>query len=291
MLADLERTYLKDKDSLDDKQKKNLNHRIKNKLKLIDETLNDVRLILENYPEELVKEHITNNTVYSAAAALERVLQILDPWSVGEHEEGELRAFRVWGSIIPTCPPGKCTIDSASRTASKEEINLHERLKEHFNMVRLYIDPCIPDPVCRDPEYSREQMDRLRQTTQRPFSMSFNAYLDETGVSESGWVLRAPTMLDIDQLQWMRWHPRGLKKCMELPPLLATKKIPRGSEIMHSRVECDAEGTHYLISEKGGEERSATNEEFLEANEKYGTIKRIAGTPLQSNTEQKEEPK
>ena len=37
---------------------------------------------------------------------------------------------------------------------------------------------------------------------------------------------------------------------------------------MHSRIKCDAEGTHYLISENGGEERSATKEEFLEANEK-----------------------
>lgn len=78
---------------------------------------------------------------------------------------------------------------------------------------------------------------------------------------------------------------------MESPPFLAAKKIPRGPEIMHSRIECNAEGTHYLISETGGEERSATKEEFLEANEKYGTIKRRAGTPLQRNTVQKEEPK
>jgi len=47
------------------------------------------------------------------------------------------------------------------------------------------------------------------------------------------------------------------------------------------------EGTCYLISEKGGEERSATKEVFLEANEKYGTINRIARTLLPRNTEQK----
>jgi hypothetical protein len=61
----------------------------------------------------------------------------------------------------------------------------------------------------------------------------------------------------------MRWHPRGLKECMELPPLLGTKKIPSGPEIMHLRIKCDAEGAHYLISEKDGEERSATKEEFF----------------------------
>jgi hypothetical protein len=226
MLADLERTYLKDRDGLDDKQKKNLNHRIKNKLKLIDETLNDIRLILENYPEELVKPHVSNITVYSAASTLERVLQILDPWAIGEHEEGESRAFRVWGSAVPVCVPGKCTIDSASRTASNEEIKFHKYLNEYLNRIRLYVDPCIPDPVCRDPEYSKLQMDKLRQTTLRPFNASFNAYFDETGINESGWVLRDPVQIDKGQLQWMRWKPRGLKECMRLPPLLKEKKIP-----------------------------------------------------------------
>ena len=112
--------------------------------------------------------------------------------------------------------------------------------------------------------------------------MSENAYLDETEVSEYGWVVRKPSMVDINQLKWMRWKPRGLKSCMELPPLLGEKKIPRGPEIMHSRMECNANGIRYLISENGGEERAATEEEFLEANEKYGMIKKIAKTSHQS---------
>jgi len=277
MLADLERTYLKDKDSLDDKQKKNINHRIKNKLKLINDVLDDVKLILENYPEELVKEHISNNTVSSAAAVLERVLQILDPWAIGYDEEKVPRAFRVWGSAIPACAPGKCTIDSASYTASEEEINLHERLKEHLNKIRLNVDPCIPDPVCRDPEYSRAQMDRLRQTTQRPFSMSFNAYLDETGVSESGWVLREPIMIDIGQLQWMRWKPRGLKECMRLPPLLKEKKIPvqwtTVGSISNSSTPEEIEKFNGTLQKQNGRPK-LTEKELAELNERIKKIPR-----------------
>lgn len=149
------------------------------------------------------------------------------------------------------------------------------------------MDPCIPDSVCRNPEYGRLQMDKLRQTTQRPFNMSFNAYLDETGVSESGWVLREPTMIDIGQLQWMRWKPRGLKECMEQPPLLEEKKIPRGPELIRSTIQSNEEGTRYLISEKGGEERSVTLEEFLKINEKFGLMKRAVEEPHPEGKEPK----
>jgi hypothetical protein len=223
MLADLERTYLKDKNSLGDRQKKNLNHRIKNKLKLIDETLGDVRLILENYPNELIKEHISNNTAYSAVATLERVLQILDPWAIGEHEDGEKRAFRVWGSVIPASKPGECTIDSASRKASDEEIKFHEFLKAHLDRLQRYVDPCIPDPVCRDPEYSRELMNRFMQSATRPFS--FSSYTDVAGVTEDRWLNYDPVQIAKDQLQWMRWKPRDLKECIKQPPLLKEKRL------------------------------------------------------------------
>jgi hypothetical protein len=82
-----------------------------------------------------------------------------------------------------------------------------------------------------------------------------------------------------------------LKECMELPPLLALKKLPRGPEILHVHTEHNAEGTRYLISEKGGEEREVTREECLELKQKYGMIKKAAETPHQSSLEQTEEPK
>jgi hypothetical protein len=234
MLTDLERAYLKNRDNLeDDKQKKNLNHRIKNKLVLINEALSDVRLILENYPEDLIKEHISENTVYSAATALERILQILDPWPIGEHEDGGLSAFRSWGSVIPASKPGECTIDSISRGVTEEEKVLYKRIAEHFERIRFYVDPCIPDPVCRDPEYIGIENDKafkiakdIMNRTGTSLSVSFNAYTDETGISTKGWILRAPVVIPIEKLKAMRWKPRGLKECMKQPPLLKEKRIP-----------------------------------------------------------------
>jgi len=234
MLTDLERAYLKNRDNLeDDKQKKNLNHRIKNKLVLINEALSDVRLILENYPEDLIKEHISENTVYSATATLERILQIIDPWPIGKHEDGGVSAFRSWGSVIPASEPGECTINSISRGVTEEEIVLHNRLVEHFERTRFYVDPCIPDPVCRDPEYTRIQDEKafkiardITDRTGNPLSVSLNAYTDETGINAEGWVLRAPIVIPIEKLKVMRWKPRGLKECMKQPPLLKEKRIP-----------------------------------------------------------------
>ena len=222
MLTDLERTYLKNRDNLeDDKQKKNLNHRVKNKLKLIDETLSDLRLIFEKYPEELIREHISNNTISSATTTLERILQVLDPWAIGEHEEGKPRAFRVWGSTIPDCEPGKCTLKSASRSVSEEEIRLNMLLKEHFNKIRFYVDPCIPDPICRDTDYIKKQMDQLLKSAKETgMSLSFEGYFDETGFTEHLWLTRAPSMIEVNQLHWMRWKPREIKECMKQPSLL-----------------------------------------------------------------------
>jgi hypothetical protein len=275
MLTDLERTYLENSDSLDEKQKKNLNHRIKNKLILIEDTLNDIRLILEKYPEDLVKDHISNTTVNLAAAALERVLHILDPWPIGEYEDGEMRAFRVWGSIIPSSQPGKCTIDSASRTALENEINLSNRLKEHLDKVRFYVDPCTPDPICHNPVYTelqREELLKIAKKYSKPLSASFDAYLDETGVSESGWVLREPTIVEVSKLQKMRWKPRGLKSCMRLPPLVKEKKILSEKGLIRLTARGNKEGTSYFISINEGEDRLITRNEFMEASKKLGII-------------------
>jgi hypothetical protein len=280
MLTDLERNYLRNRDSLeDDKQKKNLNHRIKTKLKLIDETLSDLRLIFEKYPEELIREYVSTNTVNSATSTLDRILQILDPWAIGEHEEGKPRAFRVWGSTIPDCEPGKCTIKSASRGVSEEETRLNKLLKEHFNKIRFYIDPCIPDPVCRDTDYIKIQMELLlKGAKDTGTSLSFDGYFDETGVDERLWITRAPSMIDVNQLQKMRWKPQGLKECMKQPPLLREIRIPGkcSTEASISLASSTSEEIEKFteIIQKQNEGPKLTEKELLEVNERIKKIPR-----------------
>lgn len=277
MLTELERNRVLHREDLTVPERKNLNFRLRKKLIELKQNLEDISLILNFFHHEELHEVIDFDHLSRSLDVTESLLQIIDPWPVGWHEEGEQRAFRVWGSVIPVSEPGKCTIDSASRTATEEEINLHRRLKDHLNRVRFYVDPCIPDPVCRNPAYIKAQMDKLmqiKQTAQKSFSFNMSAYTDETGVNETGWVLREPTMIDIDQLQWMRWKPRGLKECMELPPLLEPKVIARGRELFRLQVHKTNEGIRYSLSENGEAMREITKEEFLEAEEEYGLIKK-----------------
>jgi hypothetical protein len=56
---------------------------------------------------------------------------------------------------------------------------------------------------------------------------------------------------------------------------------------MHTTIQSNEEGTRYLISEKGGEERSVTLEEFLKINEKYGFMKRAVEEPHPEGKETK----
>jgi hypothetical protein len=291
LLSKLEREILTNPEGLDARQKRNLNYRLKTRCSQIDQALQEIRLLIETVPEDSIKESVSNKTLNTLMAIFENILQVLDPWPIGVNEdESGVMASKVFGNAIPSADPGKCTIDSISRTATQEEIEFDHRLTDHFNKIRQYVDPCTPDPICRNPEYVKTIHERILKTRNKfdgPFLLSESAYLDETGVSETGWVLRKPSMVDINQLQWMRWKPRELKECMEQPPLLEEKKIPTGPEIMHTRMECNAEGTRYLVSEKGGAERSVTLEEFLKIHEKYEFKKKAVEEPLPEGKEAK----
>jgi hypothetical protein len=289
MLTTLERDYLETGKTEDTSQKKNLNHRIKNKLPQIDEELTDVKLILDNYSEELVKNTLSKETLSIAMSILERALEILDPWPVGEHEEGEARAFRIWGSEIPANEPGDCTIQSISRSSIEEEIVFHKRLEEHFEKIRFFVDPCIPDPICRDPEYIGTQEEKTFQfakditnKTGKPLSVSLDAYIDDIGINSKRWVIRAPVAIQKETLKAMRWKPRGLKECMKLPPLLKEKKIPglwtAVASIKGSSTHEEDEKFKEAI-QKQNEEPELTEKELLEINERIKKIPRSDEEP------------
>lgn len=198
----------------------------------------DVLLILKTMPRAKIAAKLERDPIPLVLDLVESLLTWTDPWPIGEHEEGDLMAFRVYGNSIPDSPesePGKCTIDSISRTASEEEINLNRRLKDHFNKIRYFTDPCIPDPVCHDPGYIGMQREKaveivkgITRKSDETFHVNCSAYLD-SWVGKDGWVERKPSLVDIETLKFMRWKPRGLKNCMEHPPLLAPRNdVPPG---------------------------------------------------------------
>lgn len=228
LLSKLELDMLRSPEKLNARQKRNLSYRLKTRGSEIGQALKEIELLVKNVPEEALKEAVSNETFLSLKAILEKLLQIRAPWPVGVDKHDNLQIFRVFGSSIPSADPGKCTIHSISRESTYDEAELDFYLTEIYNKIRYYIDPCIPNPVCRTPNTLREEVEQILKSLKelnRPFTLSQNAYFDETGVNERLWVMREPSMVDITQLSWMRWKPHDLKECMELPPLLGEKKI------------------------------------------------------------------
>jgi len=191
------------------------------------------------------------------------------PRPIGKLEGGEERAFRVVGSVVPGSKPGECTIQSISRSAFNEEILFHTALKEELNKLRYFIDPCVPDPVCRNPEYVQLLEDRAsvllheHEKNGIPYNLSFDMYIDEIIDEESGRFLRHLVAVQTGALKNMRWKPRDLKICTELPPILEEKKIPHSSEMHNLRFWVDTEGEHYSRTIEG-KEYPLTVDEFLE---------------------------
>ena len=217
MLTDKERDKLLGRIA-DVKQRKNLNYRVKNKLCLIDPTLADIRLMIENISEKEVKESTSLETVYTLMAILEKFLKMVDPWPVAEHINGGLRAFRVMGNYMPKNPtiePGKCGLDSVSYTATPIEIELYRHLKDHFDKMKYYVDPCTPDPVCHDPGYFSKLREKIQTTlinTNEPFEISFHHPMQKSTDGKTSFFI-----VGIDELKSIRIRPTGLKECVELP--------------------------------------------------------------------------
>jgi hypothetical protein len=281
LLSKLEQEMLVSPEKLNARQKRNLNYRLKTRSSQIDQVLQELELLINNVPDDSLKETITNKTFSSIKTILERLLLIKAPWPVGVDKDDNIQIFRVFGNAIPSADLGKCAIHSVSREASYEEAELDFYLTEIYNNIRYYVDPCIPNPVCRTPDTLREETEQILKSLKelnRPFTISHNAYLDETGVDEYLWVLRKPSMVDIKQLHWMRWKPRDLKECLEQPPLFKEKKIPgkcitEASISLSSSTQEEIEKFREII-QKQNETPKLTGKELLEINERIKKIPR-----------------
>jgi hypothetical protein len=287
MLTDNQRKTFQDiqEGKLNPKQKGDFYYRMSKILKEELEGLDDASRLLDELPEsylekidfekiavfatglteKLIEKRSPSQAIPAMLDLIESILLQLDPWPIGEHEEGGSWAFKIYGNTASECPtiePGKCIIFSISRNASDDEIELHRRLKDHFNLVRRFVDPCIPDPVCRDPKYIEEQRNKALEITKEisknlaTFGVHCNTYLDEF-IGKNGWMEPKHSMVGIDELKSIRWMPRGLKGCMEQPPLLEPRKI-RGRLIDSVTISSDDE----LYIDHLGPEKNLTFEDI-----------------------------
>lgn len=226
MLTKLERNRIIHRESLTTAEKKNLTFRLRKKLIELKQTFEDINNILNFFPHEELHAILDFEHLSKSLDVTESLFKIVDPLPVGWHEAGERRIFRVWGTKTPNAPAGKCLVVSSSYTATQEEIASHERLKDYLSKIRKHIDPCFPDSVCRDYEYTGACLTEIQQRPhQNPYSWSFDSHADEIGISENGVILRESMLIDIKQLPQIRVKPRGLSECLELPPILEEKKV------------------------------------------------------------------
>lgn len=278
LLSKLELDMLKNPEKLNARQKRNVSYRLKNRGLEIGQAIQELELLVKVVPEEALKEVASNEVFLSLKAILEKLLLIKAPWPVGvDEKEDHAKIFRVFGNAIPSADPGKCSIFSISREATYEEIELDFYLTELYNKLQYYIDPCIPDSVCRTPETLREEGTRVLDSIQgldKSFTISQNAYLDETGVNEHLWVVRKHSMVDITQLSWMRWKPRDLKECLELPPLFKEKNFTgdwkKGPSISSSSSPEEIEKFREAI-QKQNQAPKLTEEQLAEINRKLNS--------------------
>jgi hypothetical protein len=277
LLSKLELDMLKSPEKLNARQKRNLSYRLKIRGSQIGQTLRELELLIKNVPDDVLKEVVSNETFISLKVILEKLLQIRTPWPVGLDKNDNLQIFRVFGNAIPSADPGKCSIFSISREAIQEEIELDFHLTELYDMLRYYVDPCILDPICRTPETLMEEDKRVLEPIRgldTSFTVSHNAYLDETGVDEHLWVVRKPSMVNIENLSWMRWKPRDLKECLEQPPLLKEKNFTEnwknGPSISSSSTLEEIEKFREII-QKQNQVPKLTEEELAEINGKLNS--------------------
>ena len=273
MLTKLERDRILHREDLTVPERKNLNFRIRKKLIELKQNLEDINLILTYLPQEELHEILAYDYLHKALDITDSLARIIDPWPVGEHETGGLYAFKTYGNMFPDCEPGKCGIQTVSRLALEDDKEMYQRLKDHSMRLQHCIDACVPDPVCRDPQYAKTLYEKLVSITT---NSEFSNYLDDYLVEGSSWIHRKPSVVDIEQLSKTRWKPRGLKECIEpsVMPFLAPKTFKTVREIAHAHIESNVEGTRYLVSEKGGEERAVSQEEWLEFTRKHGLVEK-----------------
>jgi hypothetical protein len=277
LLSKLELDMLRSPEKLNARQKRNLSYRLKTRGSEIGKALQELELLVNNVPDETLKEAVSNKTFFSLKTILEKLLQIRAPWPVGVDKNDSLQIFRVFGNATPSADLGKCSIFSISREATYEEIELDFYLTELYNKLQYYIDPCIPDSVCRTPKTLMDEDKQVLEPIKglnKSFTISHNAYLDETGVSEHLWVVRKPSMVDIAQLSWMRWKPRDLKECLELPPLLKEKNFTvnwkEEASISNSSSPAEIERFKEII-QKQNQAPKLTEEQLAEINRKLNS--------------------
>ena len=135
---------------------------------------------------------------------VDKYLEFVDPWPIGESEEGELLSIKTFAKR--SGEPGKCWVESRYMDALTEEIETWKRLKEHAAHLQYFTDPYLISPNA-PPDGIREWFDRERLHRQFVTGTNyFTRWRDEEGIGRA-----APALVDEEEIRrHKRWNPRPL---------------------------------------------------------------------------------
>ena len=211
LLTDEQEKAIKGEKELSDVGRRQANKVARDKLEFYLKSASDALLILDKLPD-LIKnlpdpeKEKFKNPEYIAALldVVDKYLAFVDPWPIGESEEGELLSIKTFAKR--SGDPGKCWVESRYMDALPEEIETWERLKEHAARLQYFIDPYLISPDA-PPDGWREWSDRERPRRQSMTGTNyFTWWRDEAGIR-----LATPVMVDEEEVRGQkRWNPKPL---------------------------------------------------------------------------------
>lgn len=211
LLTDNQRAGLLGEKKLSEPGKRQNDMVAREKLEFYLRSAADAEIILDNLPQlvkRLPKEEKERFARREYLAPLlnvvEKFLELLDPWPIGEPEEGELLSIKTFAKR--SGEPGKCWVESRYMDALPEEIETWERLKEHAARLQYFIDPYLISPnypTEDDREWYERERDRRVFVTGTNY---FTWWRDEAGIR-----LAAPVLVDEEEVRrHKRWNPKPL---------------------------------------------------------------------------------
>jgi len=217
ILTETERDRLINYNSIDVIERKNLNFRLKKKLNIIKDALEDINIMLNSLPDDTTKDYIDTKTALYSLATTEKILQLCAPWPVAEHNRGGLWAFKTVAERIES-KPGKCYISTIAWNATDEEIAINQRLKKHIAALQHYTDPYLVDPICRNHGQlvpSDDEIVKAFRSGTRSVSESSN--YNRSWKGKDGMVYTEPITVSEEELKFKRWNPKGLPRKYDVP--------------------------------------------------------------------------
>jgi hypothetical protein len=210
VLTEIERDRLIKYESIDVIERKNLNFRLKKKLSIIKEAIEDINLLLTTLPEDTTKNYIDTETALYSIHVTEKILQLRAPWPVVEHDGFDPRAYMTKGQRIKD-QPGECIIVSMAWSATDEEVAINRKLKEHIAFLQYFIDPYLINPVCLEPGEqivsAEDAFEAIKNQTRR--GLTINTYLQNDNPKH--------IIVKETDLKFKRWNPNGLPVKYDIP--------------------------------------------------------------------------